>query len=158
MATDKLERIYTVNLTGAYGFPRTKRAIKAVEILRAYIQRHMKARDGRVVLSNATNAFVWARSIQKPPRRIKVKAVKENGNVLVSLMDEKAAKPKFALKKRATAAERKPKKAAAGAKPAEKAGAKKVEKPVAAQTEKKPAAATAPSEPAAKPTAPTAKK
>ncbi len=157
MATDKLERIYTVNLTGAYGFPRTKRAIKAVEILRAYIQRHMKAREGRVVLSNAANAFVWARSIQKPPRRIKVKAVKENGNVTVTLMDEKAAKPKFALKKRATAAERKPKKAAAGAKPAEKAGAKKAEKP-AAQAEKKPAEATAPPEPAKKPAAPTAKK
>ncbi|MFA5105681.1 MAG: 50S ribosomal protein L31e [Candidatus Micrarchaeia archaeon] len=129
MATDKLERIYTVNLSGAYGYPRTKRAIKAVEILRAFIARHMKARDGKVTISNAVNALVWGRSIQKPPRRVKVRAVKEGSDVKVSLVDEKQAKVKFATKKRATAEERKPKAAPKKAAEAKPDTAKKEDKP-----------------------------
>ncbi len=135
MAAEKLERIYTVNLTGAFKSPRTKRTPKAVEILREFIARHMKARGGKVVLSNAVNAAVWARSIQKPLRKIKVRAVKENDVTTVSLIDEKPAKQKFAFKKRASPSERKQK---GGSKKAEKpAEPKKADKPAAAPAEKK---------------------
>ncbi len=133
MATEKLERIYTVNLSGAMETPRTNRAPKAVEILRKFIARHMKARDGIVTLSNATNAFIWSRSMQKPPRRIKVRAVKEDGNVMVTLLEEKQPKLKFALKKRAAEGERKAK--AAGAKTAKPVEKTEVKKAATAQAE-----------------------
>lgn len=84
---DKLERIYTVPLAKAYETVRTKRARRAVALLRSFIARHLKANN--VVISNATNAFLWQRSMQHPPRRIKVRAIKEDDSVRVYLQDEK---------------------------------------------------------------------
>lgn len=94
MVSTKLERIYTVPLGEAYETVRNKRAPRAVKILRAFITRHMKADGERIVLSENLNKFIWIRSIQKPPRRIKVRLIKEDETIKAYLADEKIEAPK----------------------------------------------------------------
>ena len=54
-----LERIYTVNLSEAYNYIRTKRARRAVKLLRAFAARHMKAELENVKISNGTNSAIF---------------------------------------------------------------------------------------------------
>lgn len=103
---DKLERIYTVPLGDAYDTVRNKRAPRAVKILREFLTRHMKA--DQVLLSEALNKFIWERSIQKPPRRVKVRVIKEDAVARAYLADEKIEEPKKAEKKEDKAKEEKP--------------------------------------------------
>jgi len=90
----KLERIYTVPLGDAYETVRNKRTPRAIKILRAFIARHMKSDGARIVLSENLNKHLWVRSIQKPPRRVKVRLIKDEGVVRAYLPDEKIEEPK----------------------------------------------------------------
>jgi large subunit ribosomal protein L31e len=96
MATEKIERLYTVPLGKAYEYTRTKRTRRSVSLLRQFLVKHMKSYDVRI--SEALNEFLWSRSMQKPPRKVKIKVVKEGEVVRASLPDEK---PKPARKKKA---------------------------------------------------------
>jgi large subunit ribosomal protein L31e len=77
------EKIYTIPLRHVWVVtPRGKRAPRAVRDVRAYVSRHMKAEE--VSISNEVNSAIWSRSINKPPRRITVRAVKDKeGKVIV---------------------------------------------------------------------------
>ncbi len=99
MTNEKIERLYTVPLGKAYEYTRTKRARRSVSLLRQFLIRHMKSVNVRI--SEQLNEFLWARSMQKPPRKVKIKVVKEGDSVLASLPDEK---PKPARKKKMTKA------------------------------------------------------
>lgn len=90
----KLERIYTVPLGEAYETVRQKRVPRAVKILRAFVERHMKAKGLKIILSTAINEHLWEHSIQRPPRRVKVRLIKEDDTVRAYLADEKPAEPK----------------------------------------------------------------
>ena len=83
------ERICTIPLGEAYEKPRNKRTPKAVSLVREYASKHMKVAQVNVSLSTALNSFMWERSIQKPPRSIKVKLIKAQEQVRVMLEDEK---------------------------------------------------------------------
>ena len=85
-----LERIYTVPFGEAYNGSRTVRSRKAIKILREFMCRHMKSAPEEVAISTGVNELIWARGMQKPPRKIKVRALKKDGRTLVMLMDEKA--------------------------------------------------------------------
>jgi len=89
-----LERIYTIPLRSAYDAVRGKRSRKAVKIVRGFISRHMKAELENVSMSEEVNKLIWKRGIQKPPRKIKVRAVKAGENVSVLLVDEKVEEAK----------------------------------------------------------------
>jgi len=68
------ERIYIVPLAKARRGPRNKRAKKAIRYLREYITRHFKPES--LVISQEVNEKIWERSIQKPPRKLKVRVTK----------------------------------------------------------------------------------
>ena len=85
-----LERIYIVPFGEAYNGSRTVRSRKAIKILREFMCRHMKSAPEEVAISTGVNELIWARGMQKPPRKIKVRALKKDGRTLVMLMDEKA--------------------------------------------------------------------
>ncbi|MBI2079941.1 50S ribosomal protein L31e [Candidatus Micrarchaeota archaeon] len=93
---DKIERLYTIPLRGAYDYKRNKRAIRAIDNIKEFIARHMKA--NLVKVSNALNASIWSRGISKPPRKVKVKAVKDGDKTVVYLPDEKLEEKKEAEK------------------------------------------------------------
>ena len=89
MVDEKLERIYTIPLSKSYEYTRVRRVPRAVKILRQFVSKHMKVELGDVLISNMLNNSMWTRSIQKPPRRVKVRIVKQDSIAHVYLLDEK---------------------------------------------------------------------
>ena len=93
------ERIYTVPLGKAWIMPPRKRSPRAVRMLRAFVVKHMKLEAkkeeeeeeeeiARLVISNEVNEKVWARGVEKPPRKIRIRAAKDKeGNVTVYLAE-----------------------------------------------------------------------
>ncbi len=76
------ERVYTIPFRRVWTTPRGKRTPRASRMLRDFVRRHMKTED--VEISNEVNEELWARSIKKPPRQIKVRLVKDKeGRVIV---------------------------------------------------------------------------
>jgi large subunit ribosomal protein L31e len=75
------ERIYTVPLRKAYWTgSRLRRSNRAVRILREFVERHMKPEE--VVIQAEVNERIWERGIQKPPRRIRIRATKNSDNLV----------------------------------------------------------------------------
>jgi large subunit ribosomal protein L31e len=93
------EKIYTVPLGRSWIGPPNRRAARAVRIVRGFVVRHMKFERGgekegeeeepkRLVISNEVNERIWGRGIQKPPRKIRIRAAKDKeGNVTVYLAE-----------------------------------------------------------------------
>ena len=83
------ERIITVPLRRAMVAPTTKRAARAVKAIREHVMQHMKAKNEDVWIDPKINEKIWARGISKPPKSIRVKAIKfEDELVEVSLSEE----------------------------------------------------------------------
>jgi len=80
------ERIYTIPLGRAWIASRKKRTPQAVRLVKAFIQRHMKPET--LVMSNEVNERLWSRSIQKPPRKIRVRAVRDTEGTVTLYMAE----------------------------------------------------------------------
>jgi large subunit ribosomal protein L31e len=92
------ERIYTVPLGKAWIMPPNKRAARAIRILKDFLKKHMKLearKEGeeeeepkRLIITNEVNEQIWRRGIEKPPRKIRVRAAKDkDGNVTVYLAE-----------------------------------------------------------------------
>lgn len=80
------ERVLTIPLGRCWELPRTKRVPGAIQAIRTFVQRHMKAEEEDVWIDPSLNEFLWTRGIQKPPRRIRVRVIKfEDELVEVSL-------------------------------------------------------------------------
>jgi large subunit ribosomal protein L31e len=80
----ELERQYTISLRVMLGVPRWRRAARAIRFVRAFIIRHMKAEE--VKIDPRVSEYIWSRGAKKPPRKVKVKAVKyKDGLVRVEL-------------------------------------------------------------------------
>lgn len=83
----ELERIYTVNLRRLIITPRWRRAVRAINLLKEFAQKHMKASE--VKIDQSVNNLIWGRGIENPPRKITVKMVKDKeGVVTISLPTE----------------------------------------------------------------------
>ena len=80
------ERIYTIPLSRAWVSPRKKRAPRATRLVKSFIQRHMKPEV--LVVDNEVNERIWSRGIQKPPRNIRVRAVKDREGVVTLYLAE----------------------------------------------------------------------
>ena len=78
------EKIFTIPLREAYDKPRTTRAKIAVNIVKDFLIRHMKSKN--IKLGKSINENIWKRGIQKPPRRIRIHAVKEEDIVYSELL------------------------------------------------------------------------
>lgn len=75
------ERIYTVPLRKAYWTgSRLKRANRSVRILQKFVERHMKPEE--ILIQPEVNEKIWERGIQKPPRRIRIRATKNDENLV----------------------------------------------------------------------------
>ncbi|MCX8171418.1 MAG: 50S ribosomal protein L31e [Candidatus Bathyarchaeota archaeon] len=82
------ERIYTVPLSRTWISPVTRRAPRAVRLLKVFVKRHMKVDDDSIIISNDVNEKIWDRGIEKPPRRIRVRVTKDiDGFVTVHLAE-----------------------------------------------------------------------
>jgi large subunit ribosomal protein L31e len=75
------ERIYTIPMAKARRGPRNKWAKKSVRYLREFMERHFKPES--LIISQEVNQAIWARGIQKPPRKLKVRATKNIDGLVV---------------------------------------------------------------------------
>ena len=94
------ERIYTIPLGKASIRPPKKRAPRAMQLIRAFISKHMKLEMRvedeeereelpKLIIDKDVNEKVWCRGIEKPPKKIRVRAAKDkDGNVTVFLAEE----------------------------------------------------------------------
>ena len=90
------ERFYTIPLRNAWLSPRKKRAPKAARIVKSFVLKHMKVRlaadedeePEKLVIDNEVNEKLWSRGIEKPPRKIKVRVIKDNEGVVTVLLAE----------------------------------------------------------------------
>ena len=81
------EQVYVIPLRDVKRVPCYKSANAAIKDIRRYLEHHMKSDD--VKLDKSINEAVWARGSQKPPRRIRVRAMKfEDGQVQAELAEE----------------------------------------------------------------------
>jgi large subunit ribosomal protein L31e len=93
------ERVYTIPLGKAWVRPPKKRAPRAMQLLKTFVTKHMKLEMRveeeeekeelpRLIVSNDVNEKVWGKGIEKPPRKIRVRAAKDKeGNVTVFLAE-----------------------------------------------------------------------
>ena len=90
------ERFYTIPLRKVWISPRKKRAPKAARVVRQFVAKHMKIQTEfdedeepeRIVIDNEVNEKLWSRGIEKPPRKIRVRVVKDNEGVVTVLLAE----------------------------------------------------------------------
>ena len=92
------ERTYTIPLAKALIMPPRKRAPRAMHMIRAFIIKHMKIptraeeedeEAPKLTITKEVNERIWTKGIEKPPRRIRVRATKDDeGNVTVHLAEE----------------------------------------------------------------------
>ena len=90
------ERFYTIPLRKVWISPRKKRAPKAARVVRQFVAKHMKIQTEfdedeepeRLVIDNEVNEKLWSRGIEKPPRKIRVRVVKDNEGVVTVLLAE----------------------------------------------------------------------
>jgi large subunit ribosomal protein L31e len=76
------EKFYDLNLRRIWNAPREKRTPRAVRFLREFVAARMKTTE--VSLAEETNSMLWQRGISKPPRKIRVRVVKDkDGRVIV---------------------------------------------------------------------------
>jgi large subunit ribosomal protein L31e len=78
------ERIYTIPLGKTRAFPRKKRSKKAINIVKRFIIKHMKLDIDSVRIDKEVNEKIWERGITLPPRKIRIRALK-NSEGLVSI-------------------------------------------------------------------------
>ncbi|HEX9261638.1 MAG TPA: 50S ribosomal protein L31e [Candidatus Bathyarchaeia archaeon] len=93
------ERFYVIPLGRSSVRPHKKRTPRAIQLIREFITKHMKlemrveeeeeaAELPRLMISQEVNEKVWSRGIEKPPRKIRVRAAKDKeGNVTVYLAE-----------------------------------------------------------------------
>jgi len=93
------EKTYTIPLGRAWIAPRKKRTPRAVRIVKSFIQKHMKIEERtttaeeegegeRLVISDEVNKKLWNRGIEKPPRNIRVRAVKDKEGIVTLYLAE----------------------------------------------------------------------
>ena len=137
MKGDKAE--YVIPLRQAFNTPRSRRADKAIFLIREFVKKHTRAAEKDIAISNEVNQYVWKQSRSSIPRKIDAVLRREDKRVFVflkggkeiELRTAKVEEPKEKKKKEA-----KPKKEEK--KPEGKAEAKAEAKPGAKPEEKKP--------------------
>ena len=91
------ERFYTIPLRKVWTAPRKKRAPKAARVVRSFVLKHMKVQletvdeeeePEKLVIDNEVNEKLWSRGIEKPPRKIRVRVVKDKEGVVTVLLAE----------------------------------------------------------------------
>jgi large subunit ribosomal protein L31e len=78
------EKIFTIPLREAFTRGRAQRAQDASRLVREFLIRHMKSEN--VKIGDSINKDVWKRGMQKPPRKLRVHAVKEEDIVYAELL------------------------------------------------------------------------
>ena len=87
---ETLSRVYTVNLGKAWLTPRYRRTDRVINMIREFAIKNMESDE--VKIDQDLNRHIWSRGKTNPPRKVRVKMVKDEDDVVtVSLYEEAAA-------------------------------------------------------------------
>ena len=92
------EKIFTVPLRNVFQKGRKARSRRAITEVRDFLSRHMKAEN--IKIGKSINENIWERGIQKPPRRIRVHAIKEDNIVYSEIIGVEIKTPSKEEKKK----------------------------------------------------------
>ena len=89
MSEENTTRIYTVNLAKAWDTPKYRRTDRVINIIKEFTQRHMQT--DKVKIDQDLNRHIWSRGKTNPPRKIRLRMVKEDDDTVVvsSFIEEK---------------------------------------------------------------------
>ena len=89
MSEENTARIYTVNLSKAWDTPKYRRTDRVINIIKEFTQRHMQT--DKVKIDQDLNRHIWSRGKKNPPRKIRLRMVKEDDDTVVvsSYIEEK---------------------------------------------------------------------
>lgn len=89
---EEKEMEYTVPLRASKHLPpKTERASHAIRTIRLFMARHMKGEVEDVWIDPHLNEFIWERSIEKIPSKVRVRAIRfEDGLIEVDLAERNA--------------------------------------------------------------------
>jgi len=89
MSEENTARIYTVNLAKAWDTPKYRRTDRVINIIKEFTQRHMQT--DKVKIDQDLNRHIWSRGKKNPPRKIRLRMVKEDDDTVVvsSYIEEK---------------------------------------------------------------------
>ena len=79
---------YTIGLKKAFNAERPRRANKAINVIRAFMRKHFRAKDENILISNLVNQAIWADGREHIPRKIKVQVLESAGKIHVYLEGE----------------------------------------------------------------------
>lgn len=83
---ENVTRLYTINLGKAWITPQYRRTDRIINIVKDFAKRHMKTDD--IKIDQDLNRQIWSRGKTNPPRKVRVKMVKdEDETVIVSLYE-----------------------------------------------------------------------
>jgi len=96
---EEIERVFTIPLKVTKQIPKTKRAPRAIKEIKEFVRRHMTDKSAAedeekelrkdVWIDFRLNELLWARGIENPPSKVRVKAIRfEDGLIEVSLPEE----------------------------------------------------------------------
>jgi large subunit ribosomal protein L31e len=84
---ENLTRVYTINLGKAWITPQYKRTDRVINMIKEFAKKHMKSEE--IKIDQDLNRQIWRRGKTNPPRKVRVKMVKdEDGMVIVSSYEE----------------------------------------------------------------------
>jgi len=93
------EKIFTIPLREVFPKGRVHRTKDASKLVREFLIKNMKSEN--VKIGKSINENLWKRGIQKPPRRIRIHAIKEEDIVYAELLGVEIKTPsKEELKKK----------------------------------------------------------
>lgn len=78
---EELKRVYNIPLRKAFlNVQKYKRAKKAINAIRAFLEKHMKAEEVRI--GQRINTKIWEHGIKNPPHHIQVNATKTKEGIV----------------------------------------------------------------------------
>src|ERR687884_1319465 len=84
---ESLTRVYTINLGKAWLTPRYRRTDRVINMVREFAIKNMKSDE--VKIDQDLSRHIWSRGKTNPPRKVRVKMVKDEDDlVTVSLYEE----------------------------------------------------------------------
>jgi large subunit ribosomal protein L31e len=85
---DNLSRVYTVNLGKAWLTPRYRRTDRVVNMVREFAIKNMQSDE--IKIDQDLNRHIWNRGKTNPPRKVRVKMVKDEDDVVTVTLYEEA--------------------------------------------------------------------
>ena len=80
------EVTYTIPLRALLKTPRTRRAPKAIKLVREYVSRHRKADPENIWIDKDVNEMIWSRGIEHPPNKVTLRVAWVEGEDLVEVL------------------------------------------------------------------------